>query len=104
MTRRYSEKHYDLETRDFKVEAEWSFTTYPGDNKTFTVCRNGIVKSINVVDDPEYSYKLTKNKVIAKDGAAGVFKFVDDALYNGFMECLAWKILNHCFKYGVEAA
>lgn len=46
MTRRYTETHFNEETREIENVAEWSFSIYPGDNQTFTVCRDGVAKML----------------------------------------------------------
>lgn len=97
MTRAYIEEHYNMETRQMEKEADWSFSVYPGDNKHFTVCRNGVVKTVRVVEDSEFVYKLQKTQIKAREGAEGLFKFVDDELARCSASCMAWKVLRYCF-------
>lgn len=97
MTRRYTEGHYNMETKQTEKVADWSFSIYPGDNKHFTVYRDGVVKTVRIVEDSEFVYKLQKTQVKARDGAEGLFKFVDDELARCSASCMAWKVLKHCF-------
>lgn len=99
MTRCYTESHYNGNTKQWETAASWSFTIYPHDDTIFTVCRNGVVKSMNVIDST-YIYHLNANIIYAKKGAFGLFGFVDNALYERFQECLAWRILHWIFEYG----
>jgi hypothetical protein len=86
-------------TRTYKHENDsYTFSIYPRDNEAFTVCKNGVTKTVRVVDDAEYTYKLMKTQIKAKGGAEGLYRYVDDALFNHFMECNAWKILNHVIE------
>lgn len=55
------------------------------------VSRNGIKKSIKVVADSEYTYKMMKTMVKAKDGAEGLEKFMADP----FWKDTAVKIINY---------
>lgn len=97
MTRRYEETTYNRETKQFEHVADWSFTVYPGDNKHITVSRDGVVKTVRVVTDSDFVYKLQKAHVRAKGGATELFDFIDKALYEKFMDTMAWKVLKHCF-------
>ena len=73
----------------------YTIAIYPGDNNVITVSRDGIAKTVKVVNDLEFTYKLQKTQVKAKNAAYGLYKFIDDCLYNHFMECSAWKILDY---------
>lgn len=97
MTRSYIENRFNPDTKQSDFVAKWSFSVYPGVNNCMTVCRNGVAKTVKVSDDDLNVYKLQKTQVKAIGAASGLFKFLDDALFNGFAECLAWKVLNHCF-------
>lgn len=97
MTRAYTETTWNIEKNEREVVADWSFTIYPGDNNHITVCRNGVTKTVKVVEDREFVYKLQKTQVKAIDGANGLFNFIDKALFECFMDSMAWKVLRHCF-------
>jgi hypothetical protein len=61
-----------------------------------TVTKNGISKTVAIEDcGSEFVYKLQKTKVKARDGASGLFEYIDRALYEHFMECRAWRILDY---------
>lgn len=61
-----------------------------------TVTKNGISKTISIEDcGGEYVYKLMKSRIKARGGASGLFEFIDRALYERFMECHAWRILDY---------
>lgn len=72
MTRRYEETIYNRETKQFEHVADWSFTVYLGDNNHITVSRDGVVKTVRVIADSEFVYKLQKTQVRAKGGATGL--------------------------------
>lgn len=97
MTRNYTQTRYNRETKQLEDVANWSFSVYPGDNDHFTVCKDGIVKTIKVKSDWDFTYKLQKTQVKARDGASGLFKFVDWALSEKIMERNAWQVLDWCF-------
>lgn len=97
MTRIYEERCLNLETMEFEHVANWSFTIYPGNNCALTVCRNGVVKSVQVKENPRYVFRLLKTRIEGIGGATGIFKYIDDALFNNFCADFAWKILKHCF-------
>ena len=73
----------------------FSFTVYPENNDFFTVTRNGITKTVRIIENGEFCYKLLKTKILARGGAVGLFKWADNYLYNGFCECLVYKVLNY---------
>ena len=98
MTRSYMEKRINLETMQPEILAHWSFTVYPGNNDVLTVCRNGITKTVEVKDNSGFTYRLLKTRIEGNGGANGIFKFLDDCLFNEFMECDAWRILHHCIE------
>lgn len=97
MTRRYEETTYNREEKQIEHIADWSFTVYPEDNYHITVSRNGVVKTVKVITDSEFVYKLQKTQIKARGGAKGLFEFIDKALFEDFMASLAWKVLRHCF-------
>ena len=103
MTRSYTERHFDLNAREWVYEAEWSFTVYHGDNEHFTVCRDGAVKTVLVEESWEYVYGLRKSKVLAMGGARGLFDFIDKELADSDLSVWAWKVLKHCFFTCKEA-
>lgn len=85
MTRRY-------EREDGKM---YTIAVYPGNDNAITVTCDGITKTVKVVNDLEFTYKLQKTQIKAKGAAPGLFKFIDESLYNNFGACLAWKIIDH---------
>jgi hypothetical protein len=97
MTRRYEEEHYNRKTDKMEHTADWSFTIYPGDNNHLTVSRDGVTKTVKVVPDIEFVYKLQKTQVRAIGGAEGLYNFLDRELFECSTSCMAWKVLRHCF-------
>lgn len=75
----------------------WNVTVNSEDNSHIIICRNGISKTIKIIEDCEFSYKLQKTQVRAAGGASGLFGFINRALTENFMECKAWYVLNYCF-------
>ena len=74
----------------------FTFSIYPGDNNIMTVTKNGISKTVSIEDcGSEYVYKLMKSRIKANHGASGLFDFIDRALYEKFMDCHAWRILDY---------
>ena len=107
MTRRYerniTELRKDSSGNDILdvVRAEnWSFSVYPGDTKSFTVSNGRSTKTVNVQDCTNYTYKASGKRLYAKGGAYGLYKFIDDCLFNQFMECKAWEVLDFVMKSG----
>ena len=97
MTRSYEERHFNMNGREWIVDAVWSFATYPGDNEHFTVTRNGESKTILVENDVSFVIGLRKTKILASGGAHGLFNFIDNALFEDFNAVWAWKALKHAF-------
>lgn len=98
MTRIYEETRYDKEADALVHVANWSFTVYPGSSEQFTVCKNGVAKTVRVEDcGSEFVYKLLKTKIKAQGGAHGLFERLDQWLSEKFEECHAWKVLRWCF-------
>lgn len=100
MTARYIEEHYSTPHHAFIKEADWTLAIYPKDNKTMTVSRNGVYKTIDIAECSDCVYRLTSTAIFAKGGASGLFTFIDDAMYNNFQDAFAWKILNWIFEHG----
>lgn len=74
----------------------FTFAIYPGNNEIMTVTKNGVSKTVFIEDcGSEYVYKLMKSRVKARGGASGLFEFIDRALFEKFMDCYAWRILNY---------
>ena len=98
MTRIYEETRYDKEADALVHVANCCFTVYPGSSEQFTVCKNGVAKTVRVEDcGSEFVYKLLKTKVKAAGGAHGLFEWLDMCLSEKFEECHAWKVLRWCF-------
>lgn len=97
MTRSYEERHFDMNSREWNVDAVWSFATYAGDNEHFTVTRNGETKTVLVENDYSFTVGLRKTKILASGGAHGLFEFIDNALFEDFNTAWAWKTLKHAF-------
>lgn len=82
----------------FYIESVDTFTItmHPENNAFITVEKNGAKKAVSIEDcGGEYVYKLQKTKIKARDGAAGLFKFVTDALPLNLFSCHAWRILDY---------
>lgn len=103
MTRSYGETRYNIENKEFEHVAHWSFTIYPGDNNHMTVCRDGVIKTVFVEESGEYVVALRKQKILAIDGASGLFEFLDNELARDSFSCWAWRTLKHCFFTCKEA-
>lgn len=74
----------------------FAFSLCPGSNNLLTVTKNGASKTVYIEDcGSEYVFKLLKTKIKANHGASGLFEFIDKALTEKFMDCYAWKILDH---------
>lgn len=74
----------------------FTFATYPGNNNLLTVTKNGVSKTVYIEDcGGEYVYKLMKTKIKARHGASGIYDFMDKALFEKFMDCHAWRILDY---------
>lgn len=74
----------------------FTFTTHEGNNNLLTVTKNGASKTVYIEDcGAEYVYKLMKTRIKARHGASGLFEFIDKALAEKFMDCHAWRILDH---------
>ena len=97
MTRSYEERHFDMNSREWIVDAVWSFAAYTGDNEHFTVTRNGESKTVLVKNDYSFTVGLRKTKILASGGAHGLFEFIDKALFEDFNASWAWKTLKHAF-------
>lgn len=74
----------------------FTFSVYPGNNNLLTVTKNGTSKTVTIEDcRGEYVYKLTKSRIKSIGGASGLFEFIDRALFENFMACHAWRILDY---------
>lgn len=74
----------------------FTFAIYAGNNNIFTVTKNGKPKTVYIEDcGADYVYKLAKAKIKAKNGARGLFDYIDKALFENFAACNAWKILDY---------
>lgn len=103
MTRSYEERHFDMNNREWTVDAVWSFAVYAGDDEHFTITRNGESKTIQVEKDDSFVVGLRKTKILASGGAHGLFDFIDKALFEDFNTSWAWKTLKHAFFICKEA-
>lgn len=72
-----------------------SFTIYPGDNEAITVSEGKISKTVKVINNPHFVFKLNIRSISAQGGASGLFEFLDRCLYEQFCECYAWRVLNY---------
>jgi len=97
MTRAYEETRINLKTMEREHVANWSFTVYPGDNTHLTVCRDRIVKTVEVRESNEFVFRLLKTRIEAIGGANGIFKYIDNELFREASACFAWQVLKHCF-------
>lgn len=75
---------------------KFTFSIYPGNNNLLTVTKNGNTKTAYIEDcGSEYVFKLMKSRIKAMGGASGLFEYIDRALFEKFMDCYAWRILNY---------
>lgn len=72
-----------------------SFTVYPGDNDVITVSSGKICNTVKVISNPNFVFKLNKKSISAKDGATGLFNYLDRCLYEHFCECYAWRVIDY---------
>lgn len=82
----------------FYVESvdTFKFSTVHGNNNLLTVTKNGTTKTVYIEDcGSEYTFKCLKTKIKANHGANGLFDFMAKALDEKFMNCYAWRILDH---------
>lgn len=72
----------------------WEFWT--GREDHFMVSRNGTAKTVKVVPNSDYVYKLLKTHIKAQGGAAGLVDFLQKDIKDGGQ---AWprKVLHHAF-------
>ncbi len=74
----------------------FTFSTIEGNNKLLKVTKNNITKTVFVEDcGGEYVFLCLKTKIKANGGATGLFDFMKKALEENFMNCYAWRILDH---------
>ncbi len=85
MTRTYQRRNGDTVT----------FAVYPGDNERMTFTVNDRSITVPIVKDHEYTFRLRKTLIRACDGAAGLFKFLDDCYMDDFGTCWADKVVYH---------
>lgn len=52
-------------------------------------------KTVKVVDDLEYCYKLQKTQIRARDGASGLYDFLRRETENGKQSCFARRIVEY---------
>ena len=65
-------------------------------------------REIRVAENPDYSYRLLKTCIQAKDGSHGLYNFFVWAIEKHVAECLAVQICNHaltiCKPYKAKTA
>jgi hypothetical protein len=94
MTRIFNRDIYSADARNVIQTERWTVATYPGDNTHITVSNGTDFKTVKVVDDFDVIYKLQKTQIRAKNGANGLFEYIDETLSGTSAHCLAWKVLN----------
>lgn len=52
-------------------------------------------KTVKIESDPEYTFKLMKTKIKARDGAAGLYEFIDRCVRDNFCVVYIDKIFNY---------
>lgn len=74
----------------------FTITAHEDNNAAITVEKNGAKKTVLVEDcGGEFVYQLRKTRIRARGGAAGLYKFVTDALPLNLFSCSAWHILDY---------
>jgi hypothetical protein len=76
--------------------------TYNGKGSV-TIQANGKTKEMKVEDDPKYTYKFLKTKIKAKNGAEGLFSFMEEIAenkntYGETPYCGAYEVLGSVFE------
>lgn len=82
----------------FYIESidEFTVSICEDNNNMITVEKNGRKKTVFVKEcRSKYVYRLLKTRVEARGEAAGLFKFITDALPFGLFSCSTWHILDH---------
>lgn len=88
--------HTSVNRRYIESVDRFTFAIYPGNNGIMTVTKNGASKTVYIEDcGSEYVYKLMKSQIKARNGAIGLFEFMDRALLENFMASHAWRILDY---------
>lgn len=60
-------------------------------------------KVLKVVPDWEYAYKLQKTQIRAREGAAGLYKFIQDETKDGAQSCFVRRIVEYAMDEMREA-
>lgn len=66
------------------------------------VKRDGHYRSIKVVDDSEFVYKLQKTQIRARGGAEGLYNWMVRTLEKDFAICFVYKVLDWIFYREVK--
>ena len=75
---------------------------YPGRNDIITLTRGDVSRTFSVVEDREFTYKVQKSRLKAKDGAEGLFKYLQDETFSPY-KCApgydAARLIDTVFRY-----
>lgn len=77
----YDVKKYNKETNSLDFIRTDDFWYHPVKRSIMVVQRNGVKKLIRVKEDREFTYKLQKTQVKAREGADGLAHFMDDEFW-----------------------
>lgn len=74
----------------------WTFETTSRDELTIT--RNGEKKTVLVIEDSAFTYKLQKSRILAQGGAPGLCATLTAWANENFCLSLLNKVLHHAFE------
>lgn len=84
--------------------AKWTLATHPGANYIIfqretatTKPGDKIKKAVRVKPDEEFTFKLMKTRINAKNGAAGLFEYMFQCLDKNFCVSNVYKICNYAW-------
>ena len=102
-TRRFERFEYNRNTEKSEYTHTYTIAIYPGNNDIITITRDGIYKTVKVVECSDYCFKLQKTQIKAIGGATGLFEFIDKHLSEKFAERWAYQIMDHVIDVVKEA-
>lgn len=70
----------------------------PDNNKNITITRGTDTRNVKIIDNYEFVFKCNKTSISARDGAAGLYKFLYECITGDFSACYADKIINYAME------